>query len=304
MYKIMTKLHTMRENVFAFHMVPTDKDEDTLVEYKVATPEEAKEMALTLLGRVGYEDLRIVDDKSYYLDLLWGKKPDPAQNLYKLVFINNTEGYTADPYNKSDIEEEETVKVLIQFASKPESFHLVLDGKEYKTGIPKWIKYEDIDDTSCYLYFNGITRDHEVELIIDGETPPTPPVVTGADLYIGGFEQPITVSQFAEKTVEELTNAHYLTQYKKVQGPIETTTTWGNGANPSVYFIMVRDGLNPTFASMTSGGLTTDFPETDIKNPNVWKAVHEDVVIDDIVYHIYGYRTVFNINDIMSITVN
>ena len=168
MYKIMTKLHTMKENVFAFHMVPSDRDPKTTVEYKVATPEEAKEMALTLLGRVGYEDLRIVDDKSYYLDLLWGKKPDPAQNLYRLVFVNNGEGYTADPYNKSDIEEEETVKVLIHFNSKPDSFHLVLDGKEYKTGMPEWISYEEIDDTSCYLYFNGIFCRVRLQRIVCG----------------------------------------------------------------------------------------------------------------------------------------
>ena len=31
MYKIMTKLHTSRENVFAFHMVVNDKDEIGLV---------------------------------------------------------------------------------------------------------------------------------------------------------------------------------------------------------------------------------------------------------------------------------
>ena len=61
MYKIMTKLHTSRENVFAFHMVVNDKDEK--VEYAVNTPEEAAITALKLLGRVGYEDLRIVDDK-------------------------------------------------------------------------------------------------------------------------------------------------------------------------------------------------------------------------------------------------
>ena len=49
-------------------MVVNDKDEK--VEYAVNTPEEAAATALKLLGRVGYEDLRIVDDKSYYLDLL------------------------------------------------------------------------------------------------------------------------------------------------------------------------------------------------------------------------------------------
>ena len=76
MYKVMTKLHTMRENVYAFHMITNEKGEK--VEYEAETPEEAAETAISLLGRVGYEDLRIVDDKSYYIDLIYGKRPQPG----------------------------------------------------------------------------------------------------------------------------------------------------------------------------------------------------------------------------------
>ena len=93
MYKIMTKLHTSRENVFAFHMVSNDNGE--IVEYSVGTPEEAANVALELLGRVGYEDLRIVDDKSYYLDLIYGRRPIPEPNLYKITY-ENISGYTPD----------------------------------------------------------------------------------------------------------------------------------------------------------------------------------------------------------------
>ena len=112
MYKIMTKLHTSRENVFAFHMVTNDRDE--IVEYAVGTPEEAAITALELLGRVGYEDLRIVDDKSYYLDLIYGKKPIPEPNLYVLTY-ENIEGYAPDAEKIENIEEGATVSSLITF---------------------------------------------------------------------------------------------------------------------------------------------------------------------------------------------
>lgn len=79
MYKIMTKLHTSAENIYAFYMVTNDKEE--IVEYSVETPEEAAEQALEILKQVGYADLRIVDDKSYYLDLIYGKN----QNLLKTL---------------------------------------------------------------------------------------------------------------------------------------------------------------------------------------------------------------------------
>ena len=164
MYKIMTKLHTSRENVFAFHMVVNDKDEK--VEYAVNTPEEAAATALKLLGRVGYEDLRIVDDKSYYLDLIYGKKPIPEPNLYVLTYENIT-GYTPDAEKIEDIEEGATVSSLITFSGPVNSFHLIVDGKEYKTGNPAWITFEEISETEIKIVYSGITRDHTIEIVID-----------------------------------------------------------------------------------------------------------------------------------------
>jgi len=164
MYKIMTKLHTFKENVFAFHMCPNDRGE--IVEYGVLTPEEAATTALELLGKVGYEDLRIVDDKSYYLELIYGKKPIPEPNLYILEYVN-IEGYTPDKVKIEDIEEGATVSSLITFDTAVDSFHLIVDDKEYKTGNPAWITFDVLSDTEVKITYTGITRDHTVEIVID-----------------------------------------------------------------------------------------------------------------------------------------
>lgn len=201
MYKIMTKLHTSAENVYAFHMATNDDGE--IVEYKVETPEEAATTALELLGRVGYEDLRIVDDKSYYLDLIYGKKPTPVENLYVLTFIgypitnkikvelepivDDSMGVNPLPdvhkpedewlLKVDNVKENATVNVRVTFEEPVQSFHLIIDNKEYKTGFPDWILYKEYDEVSCQLSFTGITRDHKIEIVIDDPTfidPPKP----------------------------------------------------------------------------------------------------------------------------------
>ena len=166
MYKVMTKLHTRKENVFAFHMTTNDQGE--IVEYGVLTPEEAAEKALELLGRVGYEDLRVVDDKSYYIDFIYGKKPIPEPNLYKITYVN-IEGYTPDAEVIDNIEEGATVSSIITFENPEamDAFHLIVDDKEYKTGNPKWINYEILSENQVKIIYSGITRDHTVEVIID-----------------------------------------------------------------------------------------------------------------------------------------
>lgn len=215
MYKIMTKLHTMKENVFAFHMVTNDNDEK--VEYAVKTKDEAAEMALDLLGKVGYNDLRIIDDQSYYLDLVYGRKPIPEENFYKLTLVSPyffhaelaykeeepveepveptepieeptepKEEETIEPqcedvpeYGNSGTPPEnnilvvdgirlnETVSVDIKLDHEVQSYHFVINDVEYKTGLPKWITYDEFDKVSGRLTFNGITRDYYIEVIVD-----------------------------------------------------------------------------------------------------------------------------------------
>ena len=164
MYKIMTKLHTAAENIYAFYMVTNDNGE--VIEYSVATPEEAAEQALEILKQVGYADLRIVDDKSYYMDLIYGVKPLPIVNKYTLT-VKGPGEITIDPETMEDIEENATVQVKVKFATPVEAFHLIIDEKEYKTGMPKWITYQSLTETEGILTFSGITRDHVVEIEID-----------------------------------------------------------------------------------------------------------------------------------------
>lgn len=163
MYKIMTKLHTTRENVFAFHMVYNDNND--LVEYAVNTPEEAAEEALKLLGRVGYEDLRIVNDDPYYLELIRGLKPTPEPNYYTLIVKG--EGVEVYKETTTDIVENSTVTVKVSFDAPVFTFHLIIDGEEYKDGNPDWVSYEEISETQGEYTFTGITSDHEVIIVID-----------------------------------------------------------------------------------------------------------------------------------------
>ena len=67
----------------------------------------------------------------------------------------------------SNIKENESISAKINFNPAIQSFHLVINDKEYKTGLPTWIVYESIDDNSGKITFNGITRDYTIEVIID-----------------------------------------------------------------------------------------------------------------------------------------
>ena len=164
MYKIMTKLHTQADKIYAFHMVTNDKDE--IVEYASMSKDEAADEALKLLGRVGYEDLRVVDDLSYYLEFKFGRKPSDIPETYILEYVN-IEGYSPDVERIENIEEGATVVSTITFERAVSQFHLIVDEKEYKLGNPAWIQYEVISDTEVKIYYTGITRDHTVEIKID-----------------------------------------------------------------------------------------------------------------------------------------
>lgn len=166
MYKVMTKLHTMKENVYAFHTI-ADAD-GKQIEYEAETPQEAAEMAISLLGRVGYEDLRIVDDKSYYIDLIYGKRPKPIPDLYTIHYINIRD-YEPDQEYIENIIEGSTVQSVITFL-EPEilsSFHLIVDGIEYPDGNPEWIEFSEIEDGKVTITYKNITDNHDVEVWID-----------------------------------------------------------------------------------------------------------------------------------------
>lgn len=271
MYKIMTKLHTSKENVFGFHMVTNDNEEK--VEYQVKTKEEAAETALDLLGRVGYEDLRIVDDQSYYLDLIYGKKPIPEENLYTLTIVGpsvlhaelkydepNVISYSMGEGNSigevintsavlkvEGIKENETVSTRISFDIPVQSFHLVINDKEYKTGLPKWISYEEENKNTGILSFHGITRDYIIEVIIDDDTfiEPTGPEASNGAVTLKFDESIIEINKTINiKDTEYQYNSTGETEFtiNSLENGTYTIEIWADGYSTATYEAIIGEG--------------------------------------------------------------
>lgn len=164
MYKILTKLHTSTENIYALHTV---KDEDgNMIEYEAETGIEAAQEALKLLGQIGYEDLRIVNDESYYLDLIYGQKPEDPEEKYTIQFIY-PDGVACEPEIISNILYNSTVSATIAFSVAPLSFHLIVDGEDMSAGLPDWIVYNSINGTAGTITFEKVVANHTIEIVVD-----------------------------------------------------------------------------------------------------------------------------------------
>lgn len=203
MYRILTKLHTQSPSIYRFYTVVNEQGE--IVEYGTNNAEEAVQVVHDILSKVGYADLKIVDDRAFYvnitdvedhnitdeeiqqaldllarvgykdLDLLheasydvefhWGNRPEEEPEVYALNF----EG--VDVHFRKDfidgILAGENVENTISFDYAPLSFHLKIDGEDTPEGLPDWITYEVISDTAGILHFNNITSNHVIEIIID-----------------------------------------------------------------------------------------------------------------------------------------
>ena len=98
--------------------------------------------------------------------------------------------------------------------------------------------------------------------------------------YVGQITK--TKSTFAQLTKEELLRVctAYLLTAKSANLTI----------NESCWFIMVPNGTHVTSASYVSGGLKSTFTQSDIENGFVSGLTHEDIVIDDITYHVFVNR--------------
>ena len=68
MYKILTKLHTKSPGIYRMYMVRNEEGE--LVEYGTNDAREAAQIVHDVLSKIGYADLKIVDDRAYYVDIV------------------------------------------------------------------------------------------------------------------------------------------------------------------------------------------------------------------------------------------
>lgn len=195
MYKILTHLHTQSPMVYRFYT-------KNGVEYATDSLDEAKETAKEVLKNIGYKDLKIIDDKDFYvevtsysneeiteneidmleqllgnvgtdnlslsnvgdyeIDIIWGKEPEQEIPKYKVSF-EVPEDMTVEP---TEVEVEDGNAASFKLSSEADecSFHLTINGENFKEGLPQWIVYKA--DTK-ELTINDIHSDLAVVLIRD-----------------------------------------------------------------------------------------------------------------------------------------
>ena len=196
MYKILTKLNTKHRGAYCFYLT---KDTDgTIIEYATESIDEAKSMALEVLKQVGYDEVRVVDDKPFYIeinnvvdgsvqsedikqalslmahigtdnlfltndasyeiDLCWGLKPEPEIPTY-YIEVRGEDGLIATP-TSLEVQEGEAAVFTIDMADQIKNFHLMVNGEEFTEGLPPHITYEN-----NLLTINDIHNDLVVVLI-------------------------------------------------------------------------------------------------------------------------------------------
>lgn len=205
MYKIITKMHTLRDGIGRYHMVPDENG--NLIEFATDDKEKAKSEALRILKKVGYNDLRIVDEQDFYIEienvidnnitvdditeaekilgnvgyedlyltndadynisLIWGKKHEETIPTYT-VRVEATTPIVVTP-SETEVEEHGNVEVMISSAEKMRAYHLVINGEECIAGIPDWIEFELLDEYSGKAILKDITQDYTIVIVPDAE---------------------------------------------------------------------------------------------------------------------------------------
>ena len=60
----------------------------------------------------------------------------------------------------------------------------------------------------------------------------------------------------------------------------------------NLIFLMVPDNIVIDKITMGELPFMTVWDNSEWKDTAIWKQTHEDIIIDDITYHLYGYRAV------------
>ncbi len=203
MYRILTKLHTKSPGIYRMYMIKNEEGE--LVEYGTNDAREAAHIVHDVLSKIGYADLKIIDDRAYYVDIVdvvdhpitdedveqaldllshvgysdldllneasydvefhWGNRPEEEPEKYALNFEG--EGVTFKEDFIDGILAGESRENKVTFDTPPQAFHFKINGEDYNEGIPEWIEYTTIDECSGILTINDINQNYVIEIIID-----------------------------------------------------------------------------------------------------------------------------------------
>jgi hypothetical protein len=119
------------------------------------------------------------------------------------------------------------------------------------------------------------------------------------DYYIGwatGNES--SFDGFSALTAAQLENI--ATGYRKSQQQSITKTVTASEAagNRQIFFVMWKNGSAPISGSVISGGIQENLSAADFLDTDVFRATHNDVVIDETTYHVAGMRGDFDEGDV------
>lgn len=198
MYKILTHLHTQSPGIYRFHAIDG-------IEFATEDLEEAAAMAKEVLTKIGYDDIKIIDDKDFYIevtsysledisdkeidlietvlakvgtddvalsavgdyniDLIWGKRPAIDTPIYTIDLIT-TEPLRVEPQHV-EVLEHGKVELVITSEEKIGPYHLLINGEPCDTGLPIWIQFELISETEGRATLLDITQNYVIEIIPD-----------------------------------------------------------------------------------------------------------------------------------------
>ena len=191
MYKILVHLHTQAPGVYRFLSQGG-------LEFGTEDLEEAVIMAKQILKTVGYHDVKIVDDKDYYvkvishstefvteddldklekllgrvgsdeltlsnvsdyeIDIVFGDKPEEEVEMHSVV-LEVPEEFNIEPMHV-EVEDGGSATFQIDFMEGINNFHIVINEEEFSEGLPPHITYEE-----GTLTINSINNDLVVVLI-------------------------------------------------------------------------------------------------------------------------------------------
>lgn len=198
MYKILVHLHTQSPGVYRF--LSFGGREFATLDLDVAV-EKAKE----LLKRVGYHDVKIIDDKDYRVKVtaqtIEAVGQEDIDKLEKLLGCIGSDDLTLSSVSDYDIDiifndgkEEEVItysvelitpsniehpassltikagedaKFQIGFEEQINNFHFIINGEEFDDGLPSWLTYEEIETNIGIITIHNVVQNMVVELIPD-----------------------------------------------------------------------------------------------------------------------------------------
>lgn len=199
MYKILTHLHTQSPGVYRFLSAMGE-------EFASESLEETAAVAKEVLKNVGYDDVKIIDDKEFYvkiinhsieditedeidllektlsevgtdnlslsalgdyeIDIKWGKRPEVEIPTYTVEFITSEPLYVT-PNKITDIPEHSDVEVAIGSTESIGAYHLIVNGEAYFP-VPEWIEYEIVPEINGgKATLKDITQDYVIEIVPD-----------------------------------------------------------------------------------------------------------------------------------------